>query len=150
TTTSVPRARTRGLSMPCSSWVLCLAERMPELRESGPGSCLDGSEWLIQLHRHFTIRQLAEERPFDGLALRWRENFQGLAHDTGLFPDIQDLLGITRRGRGRRAVDSAVHALLPLFEPQPVDRSRARLVHDPSDDRSARGVVRRCSSPDVM
>ena len=45
---------------------------------------------------------------------------------------------------------SGAHALLPLFEPHPVNRSGSRLIHDPSDNGSARSIVRRCSLPQVV
>jgi hypothetical protein len=43
-----------------------------------------------------------------------------------------------------------VDSLLALFESQLINRSGSRLVHDPSDNGSARRIVRRCSSPHVV
>jgi hypothetical protein len=36
-----------------------------------------------------------------------------------------------------------------LLEPEPVDRSRSRLIHDPANDRSALRVVLPRSAPDI-
>ena len=43
-----------------------------------------------------------------------------------------------------------VEALFALIEPYAINRSRPRLIHDPSDNGSARGVVGRRSSPHVV
>src|SRR4029450_4631088 len=43
-----------------------------------------------------------------------------------------------------------VDAFLPLFEPQPVNRSGARLIHDPSDNGTARRIIPRCSAPYIV
>ena len=50
-------------------------------------------------------------------------------------------------GSGCRAM---VDALLPLLEPQPVDRPGPRLVHDPADDGAARSIVPRRAPPHVV
>jgi hypothetical protein len=43
-----------------------------------------------------------------------------------------------------------VQALLSLLEAEPIDRSGACLIQDPSDHRSTRRIVRRSSPPDVV
>jgi hypothetical protein len=37
-----------------------------------------------------------------------------------------------------------------MFEPQPVDRPGARLIHNPTDDGSVRRIVSRRSSPHIV
>ena len=125
-------------------------ERLPELRQSGADSRLDRSERLIQPCRHLVIRQLGKECGLDRLSLLRREDRQGLSQEAALLLEVEGLMGITRRRRRERVVRMLVDALLPLLEPQPVDRSGSRLVHDPSDDGSARSIVRRRSSPHVV
>ena len=82
----------------------CFGQRLSELCQSGAHACLDGSERLIQLRRHFAIRQLGEERGLDRLALVRREDLQGLSQEAALLPDVEGLLGIMRSRRRKRTV----------------------------------------------
>ena len=83
-------------------------------------------------------------------AIRRARRPQSDADGRSTLPEVEGLVGVTRNSRQKWAVRAMVHAFFSLLEPQPVNRSGPRLVHDPSDDGSARSIVRRRSSPDVV
>src|SRR3989449_6350335 len=60
-----------------------------------------------------------------------------MAQATALLADIEGLVRATRGSHCQWTVRMSVDAFLPPLEPQPVDRSGPRLIHDPSDDRTA-------------
>lgn len=67
-----------------------------------------------------------------------------------MLPELKGLVGVTCSGRWIWAVRMTVDAFLPLFEPQPINRSGPGLIHDPSDNGSVGSIVRRRSSPHVV
>ena len=100
--------------------------------------------------RGFGVRQPAEERRFDGLALGRREHRQRRAQQFALLAQLEHVARIGS-SLGLLLLDiAAVTALLSAVEAQAVDRPRARLVHDPAEHRAVGGVVARGAPPDVM
>src|SRR5881396_1843788 len=73
-----------------------------------------------------------------------------MAQATALLADIEGLVRATRGSHCQWTVRMSVDAFLPPLEPQPVDRSGPRLIHDPSDDRTAGRIVGRRPSPHIV
>jgi hypothetical protein len=73
-----------------------------------------------------------------------------MSQETALFPSGKGLLWAALRRHGRRVIRRIVDALLPLLEPQSVNRPGARLIQDPADHGTARRIVRRRSSSHVL
>src|SRR5438046_9338729 len=70
-----------------------------------------------------------------------------MAQATALLADIEGLVRATRGSHCQWTVRMSVDAFLPPLEPQPVDRSGPRLIHDPSDARTAGRIGGRRPSP---
>jgi hypothetical protein len=95
------------------------------------------------------MRQPAEERRFDRLALVRRERRQCRAQRLALRAQLEHVARIGSHF-DKRLLIASVDALLSALEAQAVDRPRARLVHDPAEHRAVRGVVARRAPPHVM
>jgi len=128
------------------------AERLPKFAQSGPDSRLDRSEGLIQTWlppRNKSIRRKnAVSITCRFFGVRTSRAFRRRRLCSSNWPSF---LWVIRCSRCNRIVRIAVDgAFFPLFESQPVNRPRARLIHDPSDDGSAGRIVSRRSSPNVV
>src|SRR5688500_8832113 len=145
------RTGRNGSRRAASSWPHpAIRERVTELVQSGADSCLYRPERLIQLRRHFCVGQFREERRLNRLSLVRCQNSQGVTERLALLLERDEIVGAGPAIWGRGISGFRLDAFLALIEPQPIDRARARLVHNPSKNGPVRLLVARGPTPDVV
>src|SRR6185437_7954729 len=126
------------------------SQRLSKFLQAGADPRLHGSKRLIQVSCRLFISQFREKCGFDCLSLFRSQGLERPLEMTGLLFEQTGLLRINNVCCRPQAVRIRIHSLLPLIEPQAINRSAARLIHDPSDDGSVGRVIGRGFSPDVI
>src|SRR5579862_3624461 len=126
------------------------AERFSKFFQAGADPRLHRSKRLVQVSCRLFVSQFGEKCGFDCLSFFWSQDLERNLELARLLLEQTGLLRINNVRCRPQAMRIRVHSLLPLIEPQTINRSAARLIHDPSDDGSVSRVIGGGLSPHVI